>query len=177
MGKPHPHIPVKLIVGLIFGKRFYFIRARHILEKKFGKVEAQSPEFDFSCTDYYADELGHGLKRVFLSFKQLIVLKNSYQIKLFTNRIEKKLSNSGLRTVNIDPGYISLSKLVLFTTKNRSHRIYLDKGIYADLELTFEDKTFRPLKWAYPDCKSGEYIDFFNLIRADYYKQIKKVLA
>jgi len=168
MGVPREHIPVKLIVGFITPRPDRIIKPIKILERKFGKADRESPFFDFSCTAYYKGELGENLKKKFFSFKNLIPLKDSHKIKLLTNKIEGER-----RLVNIDPGYISLAKLVLFTTKNRSHRIYLDKGIYADLELVFEKKTFCPLEWTYPDYRTKEYIDFFNSVRATYRKELK----
>ena len=177
MAKAITHIPVKLIVGFISSKPSQFALARRILEKKFGEVDKETPVLDFSHTSYYEEEFGKGLGRKFLSFKNLIPLKRNYAIKLYTNKIERKLSkNNANRTINIDPGYISLAKLVLFTTKNRSHRIYVDKGIYGDLELLFIKKSFQPLEWTYPDYRTGEYIDFFNSVRATYLNQIKKYL-
>jgi hypothetical protein len=181
MAIPLRHVPVKLIVGLISSEPSRFIAAGHILEKKFGRIDEETLSLDFSHTRYYEEEFGKNLKRKFLSFKKLIPVKRNYAIKLYTNKIEKRLSrNNGRtiygersRTINIDPGYISPAKLVLFTTKNRSHRIYLDKGIYGDLELQFIKKSFHPLEWTYPDYRTREYIDFFNSVRALYLKQIK----
>ena len=78
------------------------------------------------------------------------------------------------RSINLDPGYISGSKLVLATCKNYSHRIYLDKGIYAEVTLHFQDATFKPWPWTYPDYKSEGYIQSFNKIREIYLKQLKQ---
>ena len=167
MGVSREHIPVKLIVGFIASCPDQIIKPIKILERKFGETDSEAPFLDFSCTAYYDNELGKNLKKKFFSFKKLISLKDSYKIKLFTNKIE-----GPSRVVNIDPGYISLAKLVLFTTKNRSHRIYLNKGIYADLELTFVKKTFTPLEWTYPDYRSREYLDFFNSARSIYKAQL-----
>ena len=176
MGKPREHIPVKLIVGLIAGKPAYFADARHFLEKKYGMIDEETPPVDFSCTHYYEGELGGKLKRKFLSFAKLAGLNRGYEIKLYTNRIERLLSRGGRRPVNIDPGYVSLTKLVLFTTKNRSHRIYLGRGIYADRELAFAKNTFNPLEWTYPDYRTGDYIGFFNTVREKYLSQVKGYL-
>ncbi|MCH6545716.1 MAG: DUF4416 family protein, partial [Deltaproteobacteria bacterium] len=41
------------------------------------------------------------------------------------------------RQVNIDPGYLAASKMVLATTKDASHRIYLGSGIYGEAALMF----------------------------------------
>ena len=172
------HIPVKLIIGFISSKPSQFISVKSILEKKFGKVDKETPLLDFSHTRYYEEEFGKNLRRKFLSFKNLILLKRNYAIKLYTNKIEKKLSENSTRkrTINIDPGYISPAKLVLFTAKNRSHCIYVGKGIYGDLELLFIKKSFRPLEWTYPDYRTKEHIDFFNSVRAVYLSQIKRYL-
>ncbi|MBL7156800.1 MAG: DUF4416 family protein [Candidatus Omnitrophica bacterium] len=176
MGEPLKHTPVKLIIGLISNQTFQFNLARRFLEKKFGKIDKETDFLDFSCTNYYQQELGENLKRKFFSFKKLLTLKRDYNIKLYTNALEKKFSKGNRRTINIDPGYISLAKLVLFTTKNRSHRIYIDCGIYADLELWFVNKTFEPLEWTYPDYKTKEYIDFFNSVRDIYKTHIRGYL-
>lgn len=173
MGEPLKHIQVKLIVGLISGRTRQFDAQRGNLEERFGRIDNETQVLDFSRTSYYEGELGRNLKRKFFSFKKLIDPSKSYRIKLYTNELEKKYSENNLRAVNIDPGYVSLTKLVLFTTKNRSHRIYLDEGIYADQELMFENKSFRPLGWAFTDYRTTEYIDFFNGVRAKYFKQIK----
>ena len=173
MGTPLKHIRVKLIAGLISGDTRQFDAIRRVLERKFGKIDNETQVLDFSCTSYYGEEFGKNLKRKFLSFEKLIAAGGSYNVKLYTNVLEKDFSENGKRTVNIDPGYVSLTKLVLFTAKNRSHRIYLDEGIYADQELMFENKSFRPLDWAFTDYRTAEYIDFFNSVRATYFGQIK----
>ena len=175
MGKPIKHIPVKLIVGLIFGRPGAFELAKSILEKKFGKIDRATPLLDFTCTAYYEEEFGKNLKRKFLSFEKLVPPEGSYRIKLYSNKLEKKISEDRNRLINIDPGYVSLEKVILFTTKNRSHRVYLEKGIYADLELQFANKTFNPLGWTYPDYRMREYIEFFNEARGEYQNQLKHI--
>ena len=176
MGRPVRHIPVKLAVGLISRKPSQFTAATRILEKKFGKIDRETDLLDFSCTRYYQKEFGQNLKRKFLSFKNLIALKQDFGIKLYTNKIERRLSENSRRTINIDPGYVSLAKLILFTTKNRSHRIYADEGIYKDLELVFAKGTFRPLEWTYPDYRTKKYIAFFNSVRELYLSQVRRYL-
>ena len=70
-----------------------------------------------------------------------------------------------MRTVNIDPGYITLSKLVLASTKDYSHRIYIGKGIYAETTLRFIHGSFKPIDTTYPDYRTQLAIDFFNRTR------------
>lgn len=176
MGKALRHIPVKLIVGLISEKPSQFLVAERSLRKKFGKTDRETRDLDFTYTDYYEEELGSNLKRKFVSFKDLIPIEKTYKLKLCTGKIERKFSKNNRRSVNIDPGYMSLSSLVLLTTKPGSHRIYLEKGIYADLELVYVKKGFRPLEWTYPDYRSKDYIDFFDSVRDSYHAEVKWLL-
>ena len=96
--------------------------------------------------------MGDNLFRKLISFEKLIKPETLSDIKLFTNSIENEhLAEGGKRIVNIDPGYISLEKLVLATGKNFAHRIYLRNGIYADLTLVYKNGDFQPLEWTFPD--------------------------
>lgn len=175
MGKIKRRPPVKLIIGLIFKKDTIYRKTKATLEKKFGKIDFESERLAFCYTGYYAKEFGSGLKRSFISFKKLIPPQNLAAIKIFTNTLEQKLSLNSLRTVNIDPGYIELAKLVLASTKDYKHRIYLGKGIYAEITLSFAGKTFIPQECTYPDYRSAEYISIFNKIRQIYAQQIKNL--
>lgn len=176
MGKIKSPRPVKLIVGMLFLQEDIFIRAREDLVSEYGEVDFESPLFPFHYTDYYSREMGDKLWRKFVSFKNLINPEDLPVIKIFTNKLEDKFLQPGSskRRINIDPGYITLSKLVLATTKNFSHRIYIGRGIYAEVTLRYlKNKGFQPWDWTYPDYKSREYLNVFNLIRDRYYQQIK----
>ena len=94
------------------------------------------------------------------------------EIKVLTNKIEEKLSSAGKRLVNIDPGYLDLAKLILASTKDYSHRIYLGKGIYAEITLSYQGKSFQGWQWTYPDFRTTEYRNIFNQIRELYAGQI-----
>ncbi len=143
-------------------------QARGLLIRSFGPVDFESPVLDFIQTDYYKKEMGDGLKRQFLSFKRTMALDGLSVVKLKTGRLEKRLSLGGKRTVNIDPGYLDLAKLILFSTKDYSHRIYLGKGIFAEATLFYKDKSFNPWPWTYPDYRTPAYIEIFNGIREIY---------
>jgi hypothetical protein len=166
-------LPVKLIVGLIFPKEALLEKAELILSKKFGTIDFKSQILPFEHTDYYWAELGRPLKRKFLSFARLILPENLPEIKLYTKRVEHALSIRNSRQINIDPGYLSLSKLVLATTKDYTHRIYLRRGIYAEVTLFYRKGSFSPWEWTYPDYKSADYIDIFNRIRNLYKSQLE----
>ncbi len=174
MGKIAPDKPVKLIAGFIFKDKQVFNKAKSALIRHFGKVDFESRPIPFTLTDYYREEFGDGLLKVFISFHKLILPQQIAKIKIFTNNIERKLSLAGRRLVNIDPGYLDLAKLVLASTKDYAHRIYLDKGIYGEITLSYQGKSFQGWQWTYPDFRTSEYIDIFNQIRELYAEQSKK---
>jgi len=175
VGEIKPQKPVKLFVGFISNEVPLIEEVGSLLSKKFGAVGIQTNIWDFSFTTYYNKEMGEGLKRKFLTFEDLISVENSEAIKLFTNKVEEEFSGpgKGKRRINIDPGYLSLGKLVLLTTKDYYHRIYLGRGIYAEATLYYKGDSFRALEWTYPDYKTKEYIDFFNGVRKGYSEQLK----
>ncbi|MDD4953592.1 MAG: DUF4416 family protein [Candidatus Omnitrophica bacterium] len=163
---------VKLISGFIFKEERIFAKAAGILKKRFGPIDLESPGLAFSYTDYYKKEFGEGLTRKFLSFKRLIRPQELWRIKIYTNKIEKKLSVGAWRQINIDPGYLDLAKLVLATTKDYSHRVYLNNGIFAEVTLFYQGKTYCHWDWTYPDYRTQDYIAIFNQIRQIYAGQI-----
>ncbi|MDD5775195.1 MAG: DUF4416 family protein, partial [Candidatus Omnitrophica bacterium] len=134
----------------------------------FGPIDYESPELPFKHTDYYRREFGTCLIRRFIAFSRLIVPSALASIKIRTNKIEHKTSRSGKRLVNIDPGYIDMAKLVLASTKDFCHRIYLDRGIFAEITLVYRKDSFTRQEWTYPDYRTPEYIAVFNRIRKDY---------
>ncbi|MFC2173709.1 DUF4416 family protein [Acidobacteriota bacterium] len=168
--------PVTLIVGAIYGEQDRFEEARNLSEQAFGPVDLVSEEFQFDYTDYYEKEMGAGLKRIFMAFKKLLPREHLVDAKLETIRIEAGLCRApGRRTVNLDPGYLALSKLVLATTKGYSHRLYLGGGVYGDVHLIIKDGKFEALPWTYPDYKSHGYQSFFLQLRTQYSEKLKKI--
>lgn len=174
MGKVKKHPPVKLIIGFIFKEGEFLKKAKVFLKKRFGEIDFESQTLPFMHTDYYAKEMGTGLKRKFISFLKLIEPNAIPKIKIISHSLEKRLSSEKRRGINIDPGYVDLAKLILATTKDYRHRIYLNSGVYAEITLFYQDKTFRTWEWTYPDYKTPEYITIFNQIREIYAQQIKE---
>jgi hypothetical protein len=175
MGIAKTPLPVKLIMAIFTNQLTLFPKIETQLEEKYGKIDFKSPIFEFDYTDYYKDEMGPDLKKRFISFENLIKLEEVHSIKNFTNALEKKYSRQDKRAINVDPGYISSSQLVLASTKDYYHRIYLGKGIYAEVTLFFKGGTFQPLPWTYPDYKVASSVDIFNKIRGIYREQISNV--
>lgn len=175
MGKIKGHPPVKLIVGMITSDEKLLNIAEKMLADEFGNIDFHSEILSFDYTDYYEPEMGENLKRKFISFKNLIHPENLAEIKILTNELEKNFLIEGTekRCINLDPGYLTAAKLVLASTKDHIHRIYLCKGIFAEITLQMQGKTFRPWQWTYPDYRSEEYIKIFNSIRQIYMKQLQ----
>ncbi len=173
MGTAEIRPPVKLIAGFIFKNENIFLKTIIKLKDKFGETDFDSKIINFTHTDYYIKEFGTPLFRCFCSFKKLIEADELPKIKLFSNKLEDETLIASSRQINVDPGYLTAGKLILASTKNQQHRIYLTKGIYAEPELFFRNKTFNPWEWTYPDYQTKEYIDVFNQIRSIYISQIK----
>jgi hypothetical protein len=169
MGKVKDVQPAALIFGITFKDNFFLDQALVILREEYGPIEIIGPVFDFTMTDYYTKEMGENLSKQFFCFEHPIAMEKLSEVKLRTNEIEMEFvydkDKDLSRRVNIDPGYVTLSKLVLATTKDYSHRIYIGKGIYAETTLRFLDGTFTPLDITYPDYKTSHSITFFNSVR------------
>lgn len=173
MSIPRKAEDVKLISSLFSPEKTLVDGVIDELEEIFGPADTISPWFLFDRTRYYAGEMGWPLHRRFVTFKRLIRPEGIAGVKLRTNRLENEYLEDGRRRINIDPGYISLERLVLVTGKNYTHRIYLSDGIYADLTLVFHRGGFRPLDWTYRDYSDPVAINFFNKERESYKRQLR----
>jgi len=174
MGKARQPEPVKLIIGLLASRPELLAEAAQRLSQCFGPIDQRSQPVPFTHTTYYAAELGEHPWRQFLSFARLIDPGDLASIKVQTNELEQEWAKEGKRLVNIDPGYISLTKLVLATTKNYWHRIYLGRGIYAEATLPFRGGAFQPQEWTYPDYRTPEHLAFFTALREQYRRQLRQ---
>ena len=114
LGRPQP---VQLVMGVIFRDEAGLEEVVSRLESELGEIDARSEAFDFDVTHYYEDEMGPGLTRVFLSFKNLIDPGDIVDIKLTATRFEEEMGREGKRTVNLDPGYMDFNKLILVSAK------------------------------------------------------------
>ncbi|MCK4916830.1 MAG: DUF4416 family protein [Candidatus Omnitrophica bacterium] len=166
-------IPVKFFCALIYSNEDIYLKTKLILQKKFGKIDFESQLIPFNFTDYYSKEMGECLYRRFISFKKLRLPCKFANIKLYCIKLEKLFSSKNSRKINIDPGYINESKLVLTTTKDFSHRIYLKKGIFAEITLSFINGKFSNWPTTFPDYRTDEYKNIFNIIREKYRNDIK----
>jgi len=163
---------VKLFVGMLSSDIALFDEIKKLLKEIFGSVDLESPVWQWNHTDYYSEEMGTGLKRQFVFFQKLIEPESIAEIKLKTIELEKKyLNKKGGRRINLDPGYLDTAKVVLASTKDYSHRIYLGSGIYGEVTLTYSGSTYQILPYTYPDFRTPEYHDVFKKARRLYRKE------
>ncbi|MFH0981698.1 MAG: DUF4416 family protein [Planctomycetota bacterium] len=168
----------KLFCGLLASDLDLMGEAVRRLRKPFGPIDLESEVWPFDQTDYYAVEMGDEIKRRFVFFEELISVERLAEIKRLTNELEARMCDDLLRPhdrrpVNLDPGYMTLSKFVLATTKDYSHRIYLDRGIYAEVTLHYEEGAWRPYPWTYPDYAADTYHAFFESAREKLKEQLR----
>jgi hypothetical protein len=162
--------PVKLFVGMLSAYPGAFADAESALVQALGPVDVRSDLFAHEFTEYYRDEMGHPLVRYFAAFDRLIAPDDLARIKRLANEIEARMAATTewpvARPMNLDPGYIAPSKLVLASTKDFSHRIYLDDGIYGEITLLYKRGRWKELEWTFPDYRTPLYHGFFDQVRA-----------
>ncbi|MFH1136732.1 MAG: DUF4416 family protein [Pseudomonadota bacterium] len=168
-----PAGPVKPVAAIFSAERKFLAAAAAEWEKIVGVLDYAGREMLFDRTDFYHEEMGGPLYKRFFAAEALVDPEFLVEIKVRSMELERKWTVEGRRGVNIDPGYISAERLVLSTGKNWIHRIYLGRGVYADLTLIFEKGGFRALPWTYPDFASPEALEVMADIRKKFLMQIR----
>ena len=172
MGRTGEPQLVKTFVGMLTARLSVMPRVSSLLQERLGPIDIESDTLDFNYTRYYEEEMGPGLKRRFLGFRHLAPPERLVRVKFFTNELEQILAEEGKRLVNLDPGYLTAAKVVLVSTKDHAHRLYLGSGIYGEVTLVYQDRRFQILPWTYPDYRSEVYHKFFKQLRTAYLAQI-----
>ena len=172
IGRPEP---VKLISGLLAPDIETLESLYSELEAIWGKIDYKSTIFPFTQTKYYEKEMGANLLRQWIGFEEPFKPENLADVKIKSNEIEEnRLRETRGRSVNIDPGYVTLHSLILASTKNFSHRIYLRDGIFAEVTLIYHKENFETLPWTFPD--HIDHKEVFMEIRNLWVKQRKKLI-
>jgi len=178
MAKAQAPPAVKLICGMIASRTDLFSDALEAMQRLYGPVDVQSETMDFDFTDYYTAQMGSPLYRRFIAFERLISPEVLIDAKLATNELEDRLAAEAAigppRPINLDPGYVETSKLVLASMKNFSHRIYLGRGVYGEVTLIFRDGDWRKLAWTFPDYACGRYFAFLSRVRTRLRQQVRR---
>ncbi len=166
MGQIHPPKPARLIMGVLTQPDQALLdSALARVGQLTGPPRWQSGVSLFTHTTYYNREMGDTIWRLFVAFDPLVPREFLSRIKHWTNGIEREFARGQDRRINLDPGYITEANLVLATTKDHAHRIYLGQGIFAEVTLTVRDKRFAVLPWTYPDYAEEQTRAFFDAPR------------
>jgi hypothetical protein len=169
MGEIHSPSPVLLIIAASSRYGAALEWARVTADAHFGPLALTSEPFDFTETSYYTATMGTDLKKQFLALERLVDPATLPEIKRQTNAWEAEYAalqeHPEPRPLNLDPGYITPAKLVLASTKDHAHRIYLAVGIYAEITLSYKHRKWQPMEWTYPDYRRADYQQFFTQCR------------
>jgi hypothetical protein len=171
MGEPTAPDPVMLVLAAFSRYAEALDWARRRGEENWGPVVLTSPPFAFSETDYYEPSMGAGLVKQFFAFERLLDPARLIEIKLDTNRWETEYAAIGGRSeprpLNLDPGYLTLAKFVLASTKDHAHRVYLGRGIYAEVTLHYKHDRWQYREWTFPDYRREDYQQFLEQCRRE----------
>ncbi len=183
MGTPSSYQPHKLFIACLYGEQRTFADARALVETHFGPVDEVLAAQQFTFSSYYEAEMGPGLMRTIFSVEQLVDPSTLVSYKHATNSIENEMAGfpgrhadaQPGRTVNLDPGLLSLSRVILATTKASAHRIPLRDGLYAEITLIYRRGRYRPLEWTYPDYRSDAFVEWLARVRTTYHEQLRRL--
>ena len=175
-----PHLVMPLMAAFSrYPAALDWVRDRAV--DHFGPIYRESEPFDFHQTDYYVPTMGSGLKKVFFTFDRLMNPSDLSQAKLLTNGWEEEYALASdhpePRPLNLDPGYLTLGKLVLASTKDFAHRIYLDRGIYAEVTLQYRHGRWEDHQWTFADYRREDYQRFFSACRDELRNLIREERA
>ncbi|MEK7775067.1 MAG: DUF4416 family protein [Candidatus Zixiibacteriota bacterium] len=163
----------RLIVGVIHSSLDALADSLKALERRFGRVQCETTGAECADGDFYREEMGADLQRRFFSFERPVSRESLVEIKGICHKIEPLFADRTgedfyFRTVNIDPGILTPSNLVVASHREQSHRVYLANGVYAETVLIFSRGQFCRLPWTSPDYYADEAIDFFLRVRGTF---------
>lgn len=152
-------------------------RVPALLTEQFGPLAMVGERFLFLETDYYETSMGPGLKKQLFACKDLQPADCLAHLKIQANRIEETIARDARyevpRPLNLDPGMLDLGKLVLASTKDHAHRLYLGKGVFGEVTLFYQQKAWRANPWTYPDYQRADVQAFLTQAR-DLHKELLK---
>ena len=174
MGTVHPPAQVKLFCALLVAPIISVHAIETVLVQTYGAMVLRTTPTPFTHTTYYEREMGPDLTRLYIAFDPLISIATLAAVKHTTNRLEAMWSTAlGQRRINVDPGYLDLAKVVLASTKDHSHRLYIGDGIFAEVTLRYQRHAFQPWEWTYPDYREPATLAFFHQLREIYKAQLR----
>ena len=173
MAQTNPPFPIKYFVAILYHTPDALNAALQALTDAWGAFDFEGEDHLFDVTEYYAPEMGTPLYRRLVVFEKLMEPTALVDMKLRCNDIEDALAVDGKRIVNLDAGYLDHNKVVLASAKEAGQKIYLDRGIYADLVGRYQGGRYQPFDWTFPDFRDGRYDPEILAVRRIYLQQMK----
>ena len=151
---------VKLIIAVMYKNKGVYKNAKRDLINKFDPIAKESKPYNFDkFTSYYAKEMGKGLIKRFVIFKKPVKKSGLAGIKLFTAKIEKKYSKNSKRQINLDPGYLTKTALVLASfKKGTNYKEQISDKVYAHKVLEFKKNKVITFWHTFPDYREKKGI-------------------
>lgn len=157
--------PGRLIVSVIYNSIDGLADCLKLHEKQFGRVQFETIEIECSANRYH-EEMGQQLSRRFFSFEKMVDRESLPDIKATCHKIERQLGDQvddyTFRTVNVDPGILTPTNLIMSSHREQGHRVYLGKGVFAEVTLIWARGRFTQLPWTNADFCDEEAIRLFT---------------
>lgn len=173
MAAPQFPEPVKFFVAILWANADTLPQTYARVSASWGAIDFEGPDRTFDLTSYYESEMGPTLYRRLVSFEPLHMPEEIIDAKLQCNAIEDELATTKGRVVNLDIGYLDHNKIVLASCKGAGQKIYLGRGIWADLVARYARGGYQPFEWTFPDFKDDRYDPELALLREVYRRQLK----
>ncbi len=165
---------VKPLLGVLYGEEHVLEWLRGRISSQAWSIQRESATLPFDLTDYYRAEMGLDLKRLFLTVRGLRQQTEMVEWKLQMRKWEDLLRVEGMRTINLDPGFLDYHRVVLLSFKEGAQKIYLHSGVWADLVLLKKRGGYRTFPWTFPDLREDRYHKFFLESRRDYKLEMRE---
>lgn len=173
MAEPSAPVPVKYFIAALYSNVKVFEYTKTLIAREWGTIDYCGDNHLFDITDYYDEDMGSPQIRQILTFETLYPPDLIVAMKLRCNELEEIVRYNGKRVVNLDAGYMDHNKVLLASAKEAGQKVYLDKGVYADLAGRYKNGKYQPFEWSFPDFKDGRYDTELCTIRAKYMRQLK----
>ena len=148
------------------------------LADQWGAATVSSCEIPFEAGGYYTPSMGSDLQKTLITSAGFVDPAGLADWKNTTNRWEQDYIDASehqeQRPLNLDPGYMTQAKLVLATTKDRDHRLYLRDGMFAEVTLTYVGKVWEHHRWSYPSYRTEAVAQFANRCRQNLRQHLKE---